>query len=167
VPDRTELIAGYVRLVRKRTSFKFGLSYPIRNPMTGGHRYYLAHFCKYPDGYTHMANFMAKAERTVEDAAGDLLGRQSQMEFMAINEHLTETRRAVTVARIREALPEIWQRHGWHKSRVQNRVLFAAIVDDFGWSVLRSEYIEAMRALEKDGFIGMEGSEDREYTTFH
>lgn len=71
VLDRAALIEGYARLVRARTPLRFSLSYPIRNPETKGHRYFLIHFGKHPDGYIHMAHFMAKVERSLEGASDD------------------------------------------------------------------------------------------------
>jgi hypothetical protein len=167
--DRTALIEGYARLVKATTSLRFSLSYPIRNPETKGHRYYLVHFCKHPDGYTYMANHMAKVERSVADASGgDLFGApKPQMEFMAVNEHLAEEKRRSSIEMIRDRLPSIWVERGWLKSRVQNRDLFAAIVDEFGWKVLRSEYIAALREHAKAGYIHVASSKDDDYTDIH
>jgi hypothetical protein len=167
--DRTALIEGYARLVKTTTALRFSLSYPIRNPETKGHRYYLIHFCKHPDGYIYMANFMAKVERSVEGtSAGDLFGApKPQMEFMAVNEHLAEERRRESIEMIRDGLPTIWVARGWLKGRVQNRDLFAAIVDEFGWKVLRSEYIAALREHEKAGYIHMASTKDDDYTDIH
>lgn len=164
--DRTALIEGYARLVKATTTFRFNLSYPICNPETKGHRYYLIHFCKHPDGYIHMANFMAKVERSVAGTSGgDLFGAaKSQMEFMAVNEHLAEQKRNENIGMIRESLPAIWAKKGWQKSRVQNRDLYAAIVDEFGWQVLRSEYIAALRDHVNAGHIHMASSKDDDYT---
>ena len=167
--DRTALIEGYTRIVKATTSLRFSLSYPIRNPETKGHRYYLVHFCKHPDGYIHMANFMAKVERSVEGTAGrDLFSAgKAQIEFMAVNEHLAEQKRNESIEMIREGLPTIWVKRGWLKGRVQNRDLYAAIVDEFGWKVLRSEYIAALRDHAKAGYIQMASSKDDDYTDIH
>jgi hypothetical protein len=112
---------------------------------------------------------MAKVERSVEGTSReDLFGpSKAQLEFMAVNEHLAEQKRKETVRQVYEALPELWVRRGWLKSRVSNRDLFAAIVDEFGWKVLRSEYLEALRNCEKDGYIQMESSKDADYTHIH
>lgn len=169
VLDRTALIEGYARLVKATTSLRFSLSYPIRNPETKGHRYYLVHFCKHPDGYVHMANFMAKVERSVEaTSASDLFGAaKPQLEFMAVNKHLAEQKRNATIEMLRKALPTIWVARGWLKERVQNRELYASIVDEFGWKVLRSEYIAALRDHVKEGYIQMASSNDDDYTDIH
>jgi hypothetical protein len=167
--DRTALIEGYARLIKATTSLRFSLSYPIRNPETKGHRYYLVHFCKHPDGYIHMANFMAKVERSVEGTSGDDLfgAAKPQMEFMAVNEHLAEQKRNESIEIIRNGLPTIWVKRGWCKGRVQNRDLYAAIVEEFGWQVLRSEYIAALRDHVKAGYIHMASSKDDDYTDIH
>ena len=169
VLDREALIEGYARLVKATTSLRFSLSYPIRNPETRGHRYYLIHFCKHPDGYIYMANFMAKVERSVEGTSGsDLFGApKPQMEFMAVNEHLATEKRRESVAWIHERLPSIWVERGWLKSRVQNRDLYAVIVDAFGWNTLRSEYIAALREHSNAGNIRMASSKDDDYTDIH
>ncbi len=169
VLDRTALIEGYARLVKATTSLRFSLSYPIRNPETKGHRYYSVHFCKHPDGYIHMANFMAKVERSVEGTSGNNLfgALKPQMEFMAVNKHLAEEKRNEVIEMIREGLPTIWVNRGWLKGRVQNRDLYAAIVDEFGWKVLRSEYIAALRDHVKAGDIHMASSKDDDYTYIH
>ena len=169
VLDRTALIEGYARLVKTTTSLRFSLSYPIRNPETKGHRYYFVHFCKHPDGYIHMANFMAKVERSVEGtSANDLFGTaKPQMEFMAVNKHLVEQKRNESIEMLRNTLPAIWVARGWLKVRVRNRELYAAIVDEFGWKVLRSEYIAALRDHVKAGDIQMASSDDDDYTDIH
>lgn len=167
--DRSVLIEGYAQRIKATTSLRFSLSYPIRNPETKGHRYYLVHFCKHPDGYIHMANFMAKVERSVEGTSYDDLFRtkKPQMEFMAVNKHLADQKRSESIKAISIALPEIWVKRGWLKSRVQNRDLYAAIVDEFGWKVLRSEYIAALREHAKMRYIQMASSNDDDYTDIH
>jgi three-Cys-motif partner protein len=164
VPESRILIYGYVRKVKSVAPLRFSLTYPIRNPTTKGHRYYLVHFCNSPDGYIHMANFMAKVDRSVEGTGTDLF-EKPQLELMAINKHIAEQKRAEMVNAIRDRIESLWIERSW--SRVQNRELYAGIVDEFQWRVLRSEYVEALRVFEKDGFISREGSDDNEYTTFH
>jgi len=168
LPDSRDLIEGYVRKVQKIAGLRFGLSYPIRNPQTKGHRYFLIHFCNFPDGYIHMANFMAQVERSVQgEAANDPFGLLAgQMEFMAINDEIVGRKRKDTVEKIAKRLPDIRLSKGWHKARVPNRELYAAIVGEFGWDVLRSEYVEALRTLEKKGIVSLSGTEDSEFTTF-
>lgn len=165
IPESKALIDGYVKKVKSVAPLRFGLNYPIRNPMTKGHRYFLIHFCNFPDGYIHMANFMARVDRSVEGIGDNDLFVKPQMEFMAVNEHIAGQKRTEMVKAIRDRVESLWLERGW--SRVQNRDLYAGIVDEFQWKVLRSEYIEALRKLEIDGIISMEGTEDNSFTTFH
>jgi hypothetical protein len=87
------------------------------------------------------------------------------MEFMSVNEHIAGQKRADMVKQVCDRLGSLWVERGW--SRVQNRDLYAGIVHEFQWHVLRSEYIEALRRMEKDGIVSLEGTEDRNFTTFH
>lgn len=166
VLDRAVLIEGYAKRVKKATSWRFSLSYPVRNPDTRGHRYFLIHFCDHPDGYVHMANFMAKVERTMEGLSGsDTLGlARPQLEFMTVNEHLAEEKRWENVMRVYDRLPALWAKRGWLKSRVQNRDLYAVTVEEFGWQVLRSEYVAALRQHAQEGRIRMASTRDDAYT---
>jgi three-Cys-motif partner protein len=164
-PESKILIEGYVRKVKSVARLRFSLSYPIRNPATKGHRYFLAHFCDFPDGYIHMANFMAKVDRSVDGISEDDMFEKSQMEFMTINEHIAGQKRSEMVGEVYNRLGSLWLERGWN--RVQNRDLYAAIVDNYQWRVLRSEYIEALRKLQKEGHISVEGTEDNQFTTFH
>jgi three-Cys-motif partner protein len=165
VPESQVLIDGYVRKVKSIAPLRFALNYPIRNPSTKGHRYFLVHFCNFPDGYIHMANFMAKVDRSVEGIGDSDMFATPQMEFMSINEHIVGQKRADMVKQVSDRLGSLWVERGW--SRVQNRELYAGIVDEFQWHILRSEYIEALRKLEKDGVVSVEGTEDSNFTTFH
>jgi three-Cys-motif partner protein len=165
---RDWLIGGYVKQVKALTRFGYSLSYPIRNPVTGGHRYYLVHFCSHPDGYTYMANFMAQAERTyrkLAGGAGDLFrSGQEQMEFLPIREELAEKEEQDSVRSVVERLQEIVRARNWQGKKVANRQLYAAIVAEFGWKVIRKEYVRALRQFEKAGKIRMEGTDDNDYT---
>ena len=165
LPDRLDLIEGYIRKVKSTSNLRFALNFPIRNPDTKGHRYFLVHFSDFPDGYIHMANFMARVDRSVEGLDTADLFQRPQLELMAINEHLAGQKRSAMVNAVRDRLGSLWIERGW--SRVQNRDLFAAIVDEFGWRVLRSEYLEALRELEQTGLVSMEGADDNQFTTFH
>jgi len=165
VPESEALIEGYVRKVMAVSRLRFSLKYPIRNPETKGHRYFLVHFCNFPDGYIHMANFMAKVDRSVEGISEDDMFAKPQLEFMAVNEHIAGQKRKEMVQAIYDRVGSLWVERGW--SRVQNRDLFAGIVDEFGWRALRSEYVEELRRREAGGLISMEGAEDNDFTTFH
>jgi three-Cys-motif partner protein len=164
VPESEALIAGYIRKVKSASPLRFSLSYPIRNPETKGHRYFLVHFCDSPDGYIHMANFMAKVDRSVEGTSENDLFAKPQMEFMVVHEHIAGQKRHEMVSTVYDRIRSLWMERGW--SKVQNRELYAGIVDEFGWKTLRSEYVEALRKLEKEGQVSMEGSEDNDFTVF-
>src|SRR4029077_19356519 len=109
---REALITGYINEVKRRKVFGFGIHYPVRNPATGGHHYYLAHFSDHEDGYCYMANFMAEAERTLEGLSkrtGDLFGNQPvQMELLEIRQEFVAQAEDATVKRIISTLPEIF-----------------------------------------------------------
>jgi len=106
---RDRIMEGYEAEVMRKTKFTYGLNYPIRNPATGGHRYYLVHFCKFVDGYTHMANFMAKAERTYQKLhSGDrelFGGSPKQQTFLQIDDYLAKQAESENVLAIATALP--------------------------------------------------------------
>jgi three-Cys-motif partner protein len=165
---REELIRGYVAEVKRRKIFRFGIYYPVRNPATGGHHYYLAHFCNHLDGYCHMANFMAKVERTLAGLSakgGELFGNASgQMELMEIRREFADRAEDDAVKRITAQLPHIFRDRKFRNRNVQNREIFAAIVDQFGYSTTRKEWLKALRALQDAGTLKMDGSEDSSYT---
>jgi hypothetical protein len=152
---REALITGYINEVKRRKVFGFGIHYPVRNPATGGHHYYLAHFSDHEDGYCYMANFMAEAERTLEGLSkrtGDLFGNQPvQMELLEIRQEFVAQAEDATVKRIISALPEILGDYNLHGRRVENRKIFAAIVDRFGYSTTRKEWVRALRELQQAG----------------
>jgi len=168
-PSASEaLIEGYVSEVKRLKIFRFGIYYPVRNPITGGHHYYLAHFCNHEDGYCYMANFMAKVERTLQGLSrrpGDLFGGQSaQLELLEIRNEFIANAEEDAVKRIASALPEIFGQRRWLGRRVQNREIFAAIVDQFRFSTMRKEWLKALRRLEQAGKVKMDGSDDSSYT---
>ena len=164
VPESLALIEGYVRKVKSIAPLKYSLNYPIRNPQTKGHRYFLVHFCDFPDGYIYMANFMAKVDRSVEGTGETDMFDKPQMEFMAVNEHIAGQKRKEMVKLVYDRLGTLRRNRSWGK--IQNRDLFAGIVDELGYTVLRSEYVEALRKMEKEGLLTMEGTEDNQFTNF-
>jgi len=161
---RDRLIDGYEAEVKRRTNFTFGLNYPIRNPATGGHRYYLVHFCKFVDGYTHMANFMAKAERTyLKLLSGErelFAGGPKQQTFLQIDEQLAKQAESEKVSDIAAAVPEIVLRKRWENKSVQLRDVLGEIVDRFKWRTTRVEWTKALRQCETNGWLTMTGTED-------
>jgi len=154
------LIDGYLNLVKSRRLFRYGLSYPIRNPETGGHHYFLVHFCDFADGYTYMANFMARVERTARDQAVDLFAGGEQMQLLAINEQVAKQVRDANVAAIVEAIPALLRKHRLAGRTVQLRQLLAAVVDQFQWQYTRNEWMAALRAPETQRALKLSGSKD-------
>lgn len=162
------LIKGYVAEVKRLKIFKFGIYYPVRNPATGGHRYYLAHFCGHADGYCYMANFMAEVERTLQGLSNkpsSLFGEQSeQLDLMEIRQEFVAHAEEAAVRQIVDELPKIFSDRNFFGRRIQNRQIFAAIVDRFGYSTTRKEWIRALRQLKEAGKLSMDGSGDSSYT---
>jgi three-Cys-motif partner protein len=165
------LITGYIDEVKRRNIFRFGIHYPVRNPATGGHHYYLAHFSNHEDGYCYMANFMAEVERTLEGLSknvGDFFGAQpAQMELLEIRKEFVAQAEDTAVRRIVSVLPDIFHDHNLHGRRVENRKIFAAIVDHFGYRTTRKEWVRALRELQRTGRLTMEGTEDSSPTRIH
>jgi len=164
---REILINGYMNAVKRSAHYQYALHYPIKNPRTGGHKYYLVHFCNHPDGYHYMASFMARAERAYEDAM-----RQSQTdEFFAeakvvqdvmpgILEDADKSVEDSRVAELGAALPEILRSIG--QVEIANRYLYAAIVARFGWKLTRKEWIRALRNAHHAGLLNYVNSDDGE-----
>ena len=167
---RDRLIEGYETEVKRKTKFTFGLNYPIRNPATGGHRYYLVHFCKFVDGYTHMANFMARAERTYQkllSAQKDFFGGgQKQQTFLQIDEHLAKQAETRNVSNIETTVPTIVLRRRWMNEKVQLRDVLGEMVNDFKWRTTRVEWIKALRQCDTNGWLKMTGTEDADIVHF-
>ena len=167
---RVEATLGGVPLLGS-IPFGFGIHYPVRNPDTGGHHYYLAHFCDHEDGYCYMANFMAEVERTLEGLSkrtGDLFTKQPmQMELLEIRKEFIAQAEDAAVKRIVSALPGILRDHKLQGRRVENRRIFAAIVDRFGYDTTRKEWVRALRELQQARKLTMEGTEDSSVTYIH
>ncbi len=162
------LIQGYLAEVKRLNIFRFGIYYPVRNPTTGGHHYYLAHFCSHEDGYCYMANFMAEVERTLQGLSNkpnSLFNDQSeQLDLLEIRQEFVAHAEDTAVSKIVNALPKIFAERNFTGRRVQNRQIFAAVVDRFRYSTTRKEWIRALRQLKEVGKLSMEGSEDSSYT---
>lgn len=167
---RDRLIEGYEMEVKRKTRFTFGLNYPIRNPATGGHRYYLVHFCKFVDGYTHMANFMAKAERTYQklhSSEGDFFsGGPKQQTFLEIDEQFAKQAESEKVLQITNAIPEIALRSRWANKSMQLRNVLGEIVNNFKWRSTRVEWIKALRQCETNGLLKLKGTDDGDMVYF-
>ena len=168
---REALITGYVNEVKRRKVFEFGIHYPVRNPATGGHHYYLAHFSHHEDGYCYMANFMAEAERTLEGLSkrtSELFGNEPvQMELLEIRQEFVAQAEDAAVKQIITALPEILRDYNLQGRRLENRKIFAAIVDRFGYRTTRKEWVRALRELQQAGKLTMQGTKDSSLTRIH
>ena len=57
-------------------------------------------------------------------------------------------------------LPEIIAAKNWRGSSVEARRVYEAIVEEFGWEVLRREYLAALRELKKQGRVNFADLED-------
>ena len=167
---REHLIEGYETEVKRLAKFTFSLNYPIRNPATGGHRYYLVHFCKFVDGYTHMANFMAKAERTYQKMLSgetELFGEPSkQQTFFQIDDQFSRQAETAKVSKIVQSIPGIITRKRWANRSVQMRDTLGEIVNEFKWDTTRVEWIKALRQCETNGWLTMDGTDDGQQIHF-
>jgi three-Cys-motif partner protein len=165
---REALITGYIAEVKRQNIFRFGIHYPVRNPTTGGHHYYLAHFCDHEDGYCYMANFMAEVERTLQGLSSrpnELFSEApAQLEIMEIRDEFVAHAQDAAVARVVAELPNIFRERHLLGSRIQNRRIFAAIVDKFQYSTTRKEWLRGLRQLQDGGKLSMDGSTDSSYT---
>jgi three-Cys-motif partner protein len=153
--DRQKLIDGFCNMVVERGLYRFALSYPIVHPLTKGHRYFLVHFCNHPDGYTHMADFMAKAERSLSQQKDSLFNHED-LPFIA--EALEEAVRKTNIDNILKALPSILL-----PLRTQSRVcwardVFGSIVVRFGWKYLRKEWTAALRQAKEERMLNWDSA---------
>ena len=178
--SRERLIEGYIAEVKRRRIFRHGIYYPIRNPQTGGHRYFLVHFCNFPDGYFHMANFMARAERSVSaprvspkprrQVQGDLFGGNEpaqeppsceQLEILGINDQLADAAEQGRIDAIVQALPGLLHTANLLGRTVENRTIYALIVDRFGYAHTRQEWERALKQLHQSRWLKLEnGTKD-------
>ena len=92
-----------------------------------------------------MADFMAKAERAYQRRQSELLfGSPNQMEFPTIQEDIDGALHADKQALVLATLPAISDAKRWRGTLAKGRRVFEAIVDEFGWQVLRKEYLAAV-----------------------
>lgn len=160
---REALIQGYMQQVRSVAGFKFALRYPIRNPRTDGHKYYLVHFCNHPDGYHYMAHFMAQAERAYEEdrrkKTEDMFSTPDQEVMPGILDDADKCVEDARVAELFAALPEILtplrNRHN-----LKMRWVYAAIVDRFEWRLTRKEWLKALGKAKTAGMISYTSADD-------
>ena len=73
---------------------------------------------------------------------------------------------SAVVSKIAERFPTIVSRCQWRLgSSIENRILYAAIVDEFGWSASRADWLKALKVLREQGVIHFESAEDGKKTT--
>ena len=164
------LVESYIEMVTTEYGlFDFGLAYPVVNPANKSHRYYLAHFCKHPDGYVYMASFMAKVQRTVEGRTvkkeeESLFGPSTEspdlFDVMGIREEMVRNHQMEKVNAIIKKLPDIFKQHNLHGETVERRWVYAAIVNEFSWTVLLKESKKALQAARVGGLIAFEKDHD-------
>jgi three-Cys-motif partner protein len=171
------LVESYIELVTQEYGlFDYGLAYPVVNPATRGHRYYLAHFCKHPDGYIYMASFMAKVQRTVEKLTAkkneeNLFGPSTEdpdlFDVMGIRDEMVKNHEEGKVNTIVKKLPEIFKKHAWYGQTFERRWIYAAIVNEFTWTVLLKESKKALQAAKASGLVAFEKDHDAADVTVH
>lgn len=160
---REALIQGYMQQVKSIAGFKYALRYPIRNPRTDGHKYYLVHFCNHPDGYHYMAHFMAQAERAYEEdrrkQAEEMFSTADQEVMPGILDDADKCVENARVAELFAALPEILaplrNRHN-----LKMRWVYAAIVARFEWRLTRKEWLKALAKAKAAGMISYKSADD-------
>ena len=74
-----------------------------------------------------------------------------QMEFPTIQEHIDDTVHADKQSLVLARLPAIIDRKLWRGTVAEGRRVFEAIVAEFGWQILRKEYLAALREFKKQG----------------
>jgi hypothetical protein len=162
---RERLINGYIGEARRMGIFKFGIAYPLRNPDTAGHRYFLVHLCDFEDGYIWMANFMASAEITYEELRQER--DMFQPEFFSVRD-LTPHSREVVVSKVESALAVLCRERNWPNGKcMQIRKVLAGLVDKFQWHASRADYEEALRRLRANGLLSCKTFKDSDTITLN
>lgn len=165
--SRDVLVTAYERIVLEQTDFTHALSYPLRNPLTGGHRYFITHFCAHRDGYIYMADFMAKAEHAYLKRSSELaFGNPDQMEFPTIEKDFDYEMGGAIRSEVADALPGIIAERRWRGTTVEARNVYEAIVKKFGWRVLKKEYTAVLREMKKSGLAHFGDLDDGSAITF-
>ena len=88
------------------------------------------------------------------------------MEFPEIQEHLDDEIHEDRKARVLARLPEIISAKSWRGSNVEARRVYEAIVEEFGWEVLRREYLAALREMKKQGRVSFADLDDGSAMSF-
>ncbi len=162
--SRQVVVESYERLIKSKDLFRFSLGYPIRDPTTGGHHYFLIHFSNHPDAYIHMAQFMAAAERSRrQPSSSDMFGEQQLL--LAVSKEVDKQIERANVDVVADALIEIFRAKNWLGCALQNRDIYAAVVDQFKWRFIRAEWEQALQKLADSGYVKMAGKKDNHETT--
>lgn len=150
---REELAATYCELIKAEGLYRFAISYPVKNPETKGHHYYLVHLCNFEDGYVHMADFMGQIERSIDHRNTTMFPEletdHSPSFGIILDSALKEQDRAVEkdntdrVLRFFRSQPTArWQNF----APLQRRHFLAAAVDQFGYQIRMKEAQKAVTA---------------------
>lgn len=165
---REALIQGYIQQVKSTANFKYALRYPIRNPRTDGHKYYLVHFCNHPDGYHYMAHFMAQAERAYEvdrrKQTEEMFATAAQEVMPGILDGADQCVEDVRVNELVAMLPEILKPLKG-RANLKMRWVYVAIVDKFEWRLTRKEWLKALAKAKTAGAISYANSDDGSVAT--
>jgi hypothetical protein len=89
------------------------------------------------------------------------------MELLEIREEFVAQAEDAAVKQIIIALPEILRDYNLHGRPMENRKIFAAIVDRFGYHTTRKEWVRALRELQQAGKLTMQGTKDSSLTRIH
>ncbi len=110
---------------------------------------------------------MAAAELDYEEMRYDSLFGREQATLFTVRD-LKRDARQETVERIVAALPSICMMRKWGKGhRVQNRLIYLEMVNEFGWRISRTEREGALRLLKERGLVDPAGYKDCDYTVLN
>jgi three-Cys-motif partner protein len=162
--SRQLIVEGYENLVKRKKLFRYSLSYPIRNPTTSGHRYFLVHFANHPDAYTHMARFMAAAERSASRFQKELFAKEQML--LGIDADIEKDVKRKNVERIAIEINRLVGANGWKGKSFPVREIFALVVDAFRWKYLGREWTNALDVMAQKNLIKLTGKKDSDSVTF-
>jgi len=168
---RNKTVQGYCDAVKAQRLFRFALAYPVLNPTTKKHKYFLVHLCNHPDGYHYMANFMARVERSrAQLSQGGTLQlfnpTPNQLEIMPIIKDVDTQVEQKVARRVAEVVQDLARKQKWTGQKIENREIYAAIVDQMQCTATRKEWIGGLRLLNAQGVVGFKSADDGSYTLF-
>jgi len=157
---RNAILEGYEKLVKNQAHFQYSLSYPIRNPVTRAHKYFLTFFGNFVDGYIHVANFMAKAERNyqmLQNSMASMFASEPEW-FGEYHQPAAQTKNIETIA---SRLEDVIREQKWSRTTVERRYVYAKIVDTFRWRYVQVEWQKALLLLKDKRIItAIDGTTD-------